>query len=334
VRGRRMGRRGQPIRADVLLRHPVPLRAPRLRRAGGAVQRLRRAVPGPGVPGAHRVVRLRERGGHPGGPRLARPHPTPRGAGRRGPRGRRGRRGAAYLLPRHRPPAGTLRAARGVLPGGRAPRETLGRDGVRRGAGARGHRADQLGPRRGGLRGRRVLGLVEGTSAGDRRDAGARHRREALPALPAGGLPRGRSAPWTAPGPRPSGGRRCGGLVGSQRAGAALRARGLEGVLGVQRGPRAGPGLPLARRLARGSPCVRGDGEHGLVGGVPRRLRCRARARSPRRDTAAHPPARAAGPRRVPRREQGVLAAVRPLAAAGRGPGPAAVARPARVAGR
>ena len=76
---------------------------PRLRRARRCRSRdSGRALPRPRVPGAHRVLRLRQRGGHPGRARLARPQPAR--TRRRSTRCTRspGSRRSVGLLPGHR----------------------------------------------------------------------------------------------------------------------------------------------------------------------------------------------------------------------------------------
>ena len=120
-----------------------------LRRRLPAVRRQRRPLPGDGVPGGDRLLRLRRRAGHPG-PRRRRRRPAARGRGPdrdlRPARRRRGVRAATSRSPRccwprsRCSPPGSSRACTGDGPGTRCVR------GLTR-AGA--DRADQLGPARG-----------------------------------------------------------------------------------------------------------------------------------------------------------------------------------------
>ena len=110
------------------------------------------------------------------------------------------------VLQGHRDPAGAVRAARRLVPRGRAPATALGRDGLRGLTGAGADRADQLGPARGRRGGRRAVGLVARPAGAHRGADRARHRHQALPAVPARrparGLPAAGPAAARSP-PRP-----------------------------------------------------------------------------------------------------------------------------------
>ena len=123
-------------------------------------------------------------------------------------------------------------------------------------------------------------------------------------------------------------------LAGRQRAGVPHRTRAVEGVLGLQQRPRRRPRLGLAGHHPGRGPHLRREHDQPVVVGDLRGLvRGRVRARDDRAGDAAARPARLPGRRGLPAGQQGLLAAVRAVAAAARGAGPAALARPAHLAG-
>ena len=185
------------------------------------------------------------------------------------------------------------------------------------------------------LRRRRAVGVVARPTGAERGDDRARHGRQALPAVPAGCAARGvpaRRAGCGRPGsppPRPS----ASWLVVNAPA-MLLGPGAVDGVLDLQLRPRRGPRLAVAGAGSRPGTRVT---PHlvNLVSSVVFAAVCLGCSCS------AWPPAYAAGGAagvpgggRVPAGEQGVLAAVRAVAAAAGGAGPAPLARPADLAGR
>ena len=124
---------------------------------------------------------------------------APGDATRRALRRPAGRGGATGLLPGHRGAARAVPAAVRLVPGRGAPRAAVGRDGLRRRAGAGADRAGQLGRPRDRLPGRGDVGLGAGPAGAQRRPHRSGHRGQALPALPAGrAARRGPAAPAAA----------------------------------------------------------------------------------------------------------------------------------------
>ena len=119
-----------------------------------------------------------------------------------------------------------------------------------------------------------------------------------------------------------------------QPAGLAHRVRAVEGLLELQRRPGRRPRLALAGALAR-RPLGHGRRHQPVVlGGVRRDLPRDRRAGTARSRDPAGGAAGLPGRRGVPAGEQGVLPAVRALAAPARRARAAAVARPPDLAGR
>ena len=121
--------------------------------------------------------------------------PTGRGAPPPGPGlavvAARDDQGGQHLLPGDRDRAGGVRAAGDVVPGGGGSTTAVGCAAVRAVPGPADERADQLGPDVRRVRRRRPVGVGARPLRADRRDDRARHRRQALPALPARPDPRG-----------------------------------------------------------------------------------------------------------------------------------------------
>ena len=296
---------------------------------------VRRALRRHGVPGRDLLLRVRRREGDPGARRL----PGHRGAAAsvgelavRHPR-----RAARDPAVRDRPRPGVRRprAAVGLAAGRGESRPSLGRGDVRAVAGAGAHLPDQLGHARGGARRRRTLvAWAEGDRA-DRRPDRARHRDQALPAVPARRPARHlRAGPAVARADRRRpGGRRH--LVARQRAGVPHRTRAVDGVLELQLRAHRRPRQRLAgRQPGRGPGVHRAHDQRVVLRDLRGLVRgCRV-AGTDRAHDAAVRAARLPRGRGLRARQQGLLTAVRPVAAAARGAGPPAVARPDHLAGR
>ena len=275
VRRGRLERRGQPLRADVLLRPRLPLRRPRVRRA----RRCRYTDSGGRYPDLEYPVLIGyfaygAARGHPGRARLARTSPT-------GVRSPVDAVGAAPGVEEERQDfflvtavlLAPFAAAGGVLPRRRPPRPAVGRDG-RSPPRPRWSLAGLVnwdllavacvaGAFWAWARGRPVLSGVLHR---------ARHRRQALPALPARRPPRRRAAaadrcpPSAGPPPAPRWPGCC------QPAGDARRPRRVEGLLELQLRPRRRPRVAVAGGRA---PRARGRAGHDqprVLGRVPRRV--------------------------------------------------------------
>ena len=241
-----LDRQRRPLLQDVLLRHPLPLRAARDGGAVLAVRRHRWPLPGDGVPGRHLVLRVGDVPAH---------EAVRVRAVRAGPRRDTGRRpaGAAghghrdeHLLPGQRRAAAGVRAPGDVLHGRGTPATAVGRDRVRRLTRPAAERAGELGHAGGGLRGRCVLGLGARPAGADRDLPRCRHGDEALPAVPVRGDARRVRTPRPGAGVRQGVGGRRRGLGGAQPAGDADRLRAVEGVLVVQRRAGARPRVAVA----------------------------------------------------------------------------------------
>ena len=178
---------------------------------------------------------------------------------------------------------------------------------------------DQLGPARGGLRGRRAVGARPRPTRADRRADRARHGAEALPAVPAR---RDSLVIWRAPAPlarprprSPRSARRPGPWSTRRRTSSGTHE--WNGVLDLQRPARRRPRLGLAGRPAMFhttyAPHTINVVSWVVFGAV---VRGRRRARLPGAADAAAGPAGLPGRGRLPAGEQGLLAAVRPVAAA------------------
>ena len=306
----------RPLLQDVLLRHPLPLRAARDGGAVLAVRRNRWPLPGDGVPGRHLLLRVGDVPAHeavrvgavPAGPRRD-PGRRPAGAARHGHRDQ-------HLLPGQRRPAPGVRAPGDVLHGRCTPATAVGRDRVRRLTRPAAERPGQLGHAGGGVRGRCVLGLGAWPTGPDRDLPGCRHGDEALPVVPGRRDARRVRAPRAGVGVRQGVGGRRRGLGGAQPAGDAHRLRAVEGVLVVQRRAGARPGVAVADGQQPSPHGLTGHGEPGVLAGVRGRVHRGPGARAARGAPTADGPARVPGRRGVPDREQGLLAAVRALAAA------------------
>ena len=241
-----LDRQRRPLLQDVLLRHPLPLRAARDGGAGLAVRRHRRPLPGDGVPGRHLLLRLGDVPAHEarsrrGRPRRSAPRPRPTTCW-----------GCRAWSPRSTPtswstPCCCWRSGswrRSSWPGHTGDgRGTRSRSRLARPAA---ERAGQLGHAGGGVRGRCVLGLVAWPAGPDRDLPRCRRGDEALPAVPVRRDARRVRTPRPGAGVRQGVGGRRRGLGGAQPAGDADRLRAVEGVLVVQRRAGARPRVAVA----------------------------------------------------------------------------------------
>ena len=338
VRRGRLERREQPLRADVLLRRPLPLRRPRVRRGGAALRRLRT---GGTRTWSTRCSSATSPTARRWSPRRCTAAPDLE-ARRAAPR-RRARTPTRRSRPSVRTSSWSPRCCwrrSCCSPPGSSPAPTAAGRGTRWASSPRRSLVltglvnwDVLRDR---LPGRRDVGLVARPAACSRRARGARHRGQALPAVPARRAPgRGAAAPAAAGvRARPSAAavargcwstcRRC--CYGSTAGGASGASTPTAAPTSARCGwwpPHAGCVVHARHR----STASRWWSSALVCLGV---LVLGLRAQHVAAGAAAGVPDRA----RVPGRQQGLLTAVRPVAAAAGGARPAAVARPADLAGR
>ena len=298
---------------DVLLRHRHPLPAPRLDAGQHPLPR-QRQLPGAGVSGADRLVPAAGAGDQHG----------PGGAdGLRSERPAAGRLHGDLPRRQHRDPRSPPAGHR-LGPGRRRAPSPLGRHDGGGFALRRRHRPDQLGPAAGGShrRGSAVLGPPPARLG--RGLLGSRDGREAVSAVPARTVAVPVSAGRPDAGVRPDarGVRRC--LAGDEPAGAVARAGQLAELLDLQLRPDGRSRFDLVRPVA-GRASGRGPELPGP--GDLRTPVCRDRRSDPgRAPPAADRAGDVPGDRRLPADQQGLLPAVRVVAAALRRAGPPRVA--------
>ncbi len=315
--------RNRPLHADVLQRHPVPLQRARLRRGSGAVPRQRRPLRVPGVPRAHRGVRVL---GGPADACRVRGAVDRRTDGRGGAvRPRRPRQPRAVHR-RERAAAVRVRAGRGLGAGLGASRPAVGRGAVRGRSGAAADGTDQLGPAGGRAARDRAARLVAITSGARRGADRAGYGGQAVPPVRARPDPGAVSAGSEDARVLAGAARRGRVVAGDEPAVRRRQLRGLGDVLVVQLRTRRRPRVAVVRVDAGGSRGVRARHQRGLVGLLQWRVCGDRGAGAGRAASSATGTAGVPGGGGVPAREQGLLPAVRPVAAAAGRTGPATLA--------